>query len=156
QRLEIQLNEMVGLVKNFEESQSKSAHNNNIATNISPEDEERLVFLESEVLALRTQCASLKVELTAQKDQVSQLNKLRQSLECTKKQLLDREALVAELKSKLDLNELEMKSKSLMIGQLQNVCHEARNYNQSAGSVSASTISSGGNSLVVQYEQMIE
>jgi DNA repair exonuclease SbcCD ATPase subunit len=157
QRLEIQLNEMSGLVKNFEESQSKSVqnlnNNRNGSINMGSEDKERLIFLESEVLALRTKCASLEAELMAQNNQVLQLDKLRQSLDSTKRQLIDREAEIADLKSKLELNELEMKSKSLMIGQLQNVCQEARN---NTGNTSVSTISSGGNSLVVQYEQMIE
>ncbi|CAI2164686.1 12966_t:CDS:10 [Funneliformis geosporum] len=160
QRLEIQLNEMAGLVKNFEELQSKStqgSHNRNGPINMGSEDEERLVSLESEVLALRTQCASLEAELISRKDQVLQLDKLRLSSDTTKKQLMEREAEIAELKSKLELNELEMKSKNLMIGQLQNAYQEVRNHkDQNAGNVSSSTISSGGNSLVVQYEQMIE
>lgn len=156
QRLEIQLNEMVGLVKNFEESQSKSTSQHN-GVSLNSDDAERQVHLENEVLALRTRCDSLEAELTAQKDQVSQLNKLRQSFDSSKRQLMDREAEIAELKSKLDLNELEMKSKSLMIGQLQNAYQEIRNNrDQSPGNLSVSTISSGGDSLVVQYEQMIE
>ncbi|CAG8594216.1 3912_t:CDS:10, partial [Funneliformis caledonium] len=154
QRLEIQLNEMAGLVKNFEELQSKSTqglHNRNGPIHTGSEDEERL---KSEVLTLRTQCASLEAELVSQKDQVAQLDKLRLSSDTTKKQLMEREAEIAELKSKLELNELEMKSKSLMIGQLH---QEVRNHkDQNSGSISYSTISSGGNSLVVQYEQMIE
>ena len=77
---------------------------------MSSEDEERLVFLENEVLSLRTRCDFLEVELTARKDQVSQLDKLRQSFDSTKRQLMNREAEIAELKSKLDLNELEMKA----------------------------------------------
>jgi chromosome segregation ATPase len=155
QRLEIQLNEMIELVKNFE-SQSKSVQNSNNrngSINVGSEDEERLVFLESEVLALRTKCASLESELTAQKDQVSQLNELRQSYDTTKKLLMDREAEIADLKSKLDLNELEMKSKNL---QLQNAYQEVRNRDQNNDTASVSTISSGGNSLIYQYEQMIE
>ncbi|GES84319.1 A-kinase anchor protein 9 [Rhizophagus clarus] len=155
QRLEIQLNEMNELVKNFE-SQSKSVQNSNKRSgsiNMGSEDEERLVFLESEVLALRTKCASLEAELTAQKDQVSQLNELRQSFDSTKKLLMDREAEIAELKSKLDLNELEMKSKNL---QLQSAHQEVRDRDQNNDTASVSTISSGGNSLVYQYEQMIE
>jgi chromosome segregation ATPase len=155
QRLEIQLNEMVELVKKFEESQSKSTNNRNGPVNVNSDNGEKLVHLESEVLELRTRCGSLEAELTAQKDQVSQLDKLRQSFDSTKRQLMDREAEIAELKSKLDLNELEMKSKSLMIGQLQNAYQEIRNRDQSTN-LSISTISSGGNSLVVQYEQMIE
>ncbi|POG80692.1 hypothetical protein GLOIN_2v1514878, partial [Rhizophagus irregularis DAOM 181602=DAOM 197198] len=77
------------LVKNFE-SQSKSVQNSNNrngSTSTGSDDEERLVFLESEVLAHRTKCASLEAELTAQKDQVSQLNELRQSFDTTKKLL---------------------------------------------------------------------
>ncbi|CAB4423454.1 unnamed protein product [Rhizophagus irregularis] len=155
QRIEIQLNEMNELVKNFE-SQSKSVQNSNNrngSTSTGSDDEERLVFLESEVLAHRTKCASLEAELTAQKDQVSQLNELRQSFDTTKKLLMDREAEIADLKSKIDLNELEMKSKNL---QLQNAIQEVRNRDQNNDTASVSTISSGGNSLVYQYEQMIE
>ncbi|KAG9288925.1 hypothetical protein G9A89_019547 [Geosiphon pyriformis] len=82
-------------------------------------EEEKLLHLESEIVALRIERASLTSRLASQESQISLIDNLRLALDHAKKQVLLRENEVIELKSKLELNQLNMKSKLILIEQLQ-------------------------------------
>ncbi|CAG8545943.1 7762_t:CDS:10 [Acaulospora colombiana] len=161
QRLEIQLSEMVDMMENRScdphIKPAETAKPHRWTLNLGSEDEGRFERLENEICSLRTQCSSMRAELLSKNEQISQLEQLRLSLDSTKRQLLEHENVIVELKSKIELNELDIKSKALKIEQLQQCNSEtSNNMTQNVGDISHSTMSSSNDSFIFQYENMIE
>ncbi|CAG8470442.1 8848_t:CDS:10 [Diversispora eburnea] len=99
QQIKIQQLEQIN-EKSHKTTRKNSDNENNRDLKLSSEDEERLIQLESEMVAMRTQYNS---ELTSKNEQISQLEN----------QLLEYENYgneIKELKSKLEFNELKFSS----------------------------------------------
>ncbi|CAG8477571.1 10583_t:CDS:10 [Acaulospora morrowiae] len=157
QRLEIQLSEMVDMMGNRSNELYAYPSETLRSLNLGSDDKNLLAHLENEVVVLRTQCSSLQAELLSKNEQSLQLEQLRLQLDTTKRQLFERENVIVELKTRIELNELDIKSKQLMIEQLQQHNDQALNNSLlDAGDISHSTITSGSDSFIIQYEHMIE
>ncbi|CAG8570079.1 10909_t:CDS:10 [Ambispora leptoticha] len=114
-RLEIHLTEMADMAQKSSDQSTENAQRNQDVTMLETvkEMEERMTEFENEIVGLRAERASLVAQLAAQENQISLLHNLRMALDHAKKQLLSRENEIQELKSRIELNELNMKSKTL-------------------------------------------